>query len=606
MIGQIVGNYKILQALGEGGVGMVYKGVDTMLDREVAVKVLRPELASQTSVVERFRSEAVTLAKLSHPNIATLFSLFRHGSDLIMVMEFVRGESLETIVQRRGKLSAEEAIPFFCQALDGINHAHEVGIIHRDIKPSNMILTENGTLKVLDFGIARLLGSSRMTRVGNIIGTLEYMSPEQVRGEDTDARSDIYALGMMLYELLTGRLPFETENEFALMKMQTEQMPVAPRQLNGDIPPEVEAAIMRAVAKNPAERFQNAGEFLQTLLEIDLPLSSVNQFGLASLYQAKMRTRPSKPGLHPTAPISHETPITSPTNQPTEVLRHSAIGFSENETKHFPTENATLELPANVEKTAEATAILPPNLGNTSEATAILNQNQIPIQPREIKQTRLGQAANQPMPNSVIKETRLDAGVNRMPPKAEIKQTRLGAVDTAMAIQTDAPKSFFERLTWIHYTVAGVAVAALFGAIGLTAVGAYIFSGGGNSAANQTVVKEEPKTATNTAPKIEETKTDNVAAPPVTQSDAPAFDRLPQPVNPNDVPTGGDTAKTAPKETKPDTSSGAKKTTPKETAPPDTTIKKPVSPPKPNTPAPRPNTPAPRPVTGSTPDLTDN
>lgn len=266
MIGRIIGNYKIEQKIGEGGMGAVYRGVDTMLDREVAIKALRPELTSQESVVERFRAEAVTLAKLNHPNIATLYTMFRQGEELYMVQEFVRGETLDTILQRRGALAAEEAIPVFTQVLDGIDHAHELGIVHRDIKPANMMLTEKGTLKVLDFGIARLLGSARMTRAGNIIGTLEYMAPEQVRGQETDARSDIYSLGMMLYEILTGVLPFQTENEFELMKMQTEQMPQRPRDINPAISVEVQEAILTAIAKNPDERFQTAGEFRETLL----------------------------------------------------------------------------------------------------------------------------------------------------------------------------------------------------------------------------------------------------------------------------------------------------------------------------------------------------
>lgn len=267
MIGKVIGNYKIEKKLGEGGMGAVYQGVDTMLDREVAIKALRPELASQTAIVDRFRSEAVTLAKLNHPNIATLYTMFRHGEELYMVIEFVRGETLDGILQKRGALPAEEVIPVFCQILDGIDHAHELGVIHRDIKPANMMLTEKGTLKVLDFGIARLLGSARMTRAGNIIGTLEYMAPEQVKGAETDARSDIYALGMMLYEVLTGKTPFDTDNEFELMKLQTESMPTPPRELNSEIPEEVEAAIMRAIQKDPDERFQTAGEFRETLLD---------------------------------------------------------------------------------------------------------------------------------------------------------------------------------------------------------------------------------------------------------------------------------------------------------------------------------------------------
>ena len=267
MIGQVIGTYKIQRKLGEGGMGAVYMGVDTMLDREVAIKALRPELARQTAIVERFRSEAVTLAKLNHPNIATLYSLFRQGDELYMVLEYVRGETLDQILARRGALPTEEVIPVFCQILDGINHAHEYGIIHRDIKPANMMLTESGVLKVLDFGIARLLGTNRMTRAGNIIGTLEYMAPEQVKGLETDARSDTYALGMMLYEVLTGRTPFDTENEFELMRLQTENLPPLPRSIVPSIPESVEDAIMRSIQKDPEERFQTAGDFREFLLD---------------------------------------------------------------------------------------------------------------------------------------------------------------------------------------------------------------------------------------------------------------------------------------------------------------------------------------------------
>ena len=295
MIGQIVGNYKIEEKLGEGGMGAVYKGVDTMLDREVAIKVLRPELTSQTAVVERFRSEAVTLAKLNHPNIATLYSLFRNGNELFMVLEFVRGETLDNILQRRGALPAEEAIPVFSQVLDGIDHAHELGVVHRDIKPANMMLTEKGTLKVLDFGIARLLGSARMTRAGNIIGTLEYMAPEQVKGQETDGRSDIYALGMMLYEVLTGKLPFQTENEFELMMLQTEKMPPSPREINPAIPEEVAEAIMKAIQKNPDDRFQTAGEFRGLLLEAGFGTQG-HMHGITGTHK-KPSTYPSRPAL---------------------------------------------------------------------------------------------------------------------------------------------------------------------------------------------------------------------------------------------------------------------------------------------------------------------
>jgi serine/threonine-protein kinase len=324
MIGQVFGNYKVTQKLGEGGMGEVFRGVDMMLEREVAIKFLRPELASQAQVVERFRSEAVTLAKLQHPNIATLYSFMRQGDSFVMVLEFVRGVTLDHVIQQRGAIPVESAIPIFCQMLDGIQEAHSEGIIHRDIKPANMMLTDKGTLKVLDFGIARILGTARMTRQGNIIGTIEYMSPEQVRGFETDARSDIYSLGMLLYEMLTARCPFDIQNEFELMKAQIEQYPVPPRQLNPAIPEVVEQAIWRSIAKDPAQRFQSAAEFRAFLLNAGfaapgrmepLAVGDPNAFGTRPFTQppssyppSPFLTTPMQPGLHPQSQPGAGTP----------------------------------------------------------------------------------------------------------------------------------------------------------------------------------------------------------------------------------------------------------------------------------------------------------
>ena len=266
MIGHVVGSYKITEKIGEGGMGAVFKGIDLMLEREVAIKMLRPELASQPQVVERFRSEAVTLAKLNHPNIATLFSFLRQGEDFFMAMEFVRGQTLENLIRRSGAMPFDRAIGLFCQALEGIDHAHRMGIVHRDIKPANMMLTESGTLKVMDFGIARVLGTSRMTKQGNIVGTIEYMSPEQVRGLETDARSDIYSLGILLYEMVTGRVPFFSDSEFDLMRMQIDNAPQPPRVFAATIPQNIEQAIMKALAKKIEARFQSAADFRNVLL----------------------------------------------------------------------------------------------------------------------------------------------------------------------------------------------------------------------------------------------------------------------------------------------------------------------------------------------------
>lgn len=266
MIGQIIGTYRIEQKIGEGGMGAVFRGHDLMLEREVAIKALRPELARQPELVARFRSEAVTLAKLNHSHIATLYNFLRHGEDYFMVMEFVRGKTLDKVIRQSGAMDIERAVRLFCQALEGIAHAHALGVIHRDIKPANLMVAANDEVKVMDFGIARVLGTARQTKTGRLIGTLEYMSPEQMRGAETDARSDIYSLGILLYEMLTGRVPFQADSDYELMRAQVEQEPLPPRECKGEIPLAVEATILQALAKDPAARFQSAAEFRSTLI----------------------------------------------------------------------------------------------------------------------------------------------------------------------------------------------------------------------------------------------------------------------------------------------------------------------------------------------------
>ncbi|MCW5966923.1 MAG: serine/threonine protein kinase [Blastocatellales bacterium] len=265
MIGSVIGNYEIRNKVGEGGMGAVYRGVDTALEREVAIKVLRPELYNTPQLAERFHSEAIALARLNHPNIATLYTYLRYGEQSMMVMEFVRGETLEALLRRVGALSVESTIALFGQALDGLSHAHAQGIVHRDLKPANLMLTTTGVVKVMDFGIARIAGGGRMTRTGRLIGTLEYMSPEQVRGLETDSRSDIYSLGIVLYQMLTGQVPFKSDSDYELMRAHIESAPTPPRELAPNLPPVVESLILRALAKNPVDRFQSVAEFRTAL-----------------------------------------------------------------------------------------------------------------------------------------------------------------------------------------------------------------------------------------------------------------------------------------------------------------------------------------------------
>lgn len=265
MIGDVIGNYRIVRKLGQGGMGTVYQAVDTMLEREVAIKLLRRELAGETELAERFRTEAIILARLNHPNIATLYGLTREGAQLLMVMEFVRGETLDRIVKRDGRVAPRTAAGWACQVLDAMAYAHRRGVVHRDIKPPNLMVTEEDIIKVMDFGIARVLGSAHQTQLGHVVGTASYMAPEQIRGQEVDGRTDLYALGIVLYQLVTGLRPFRGNDEFAVMTAQINDRPVPPSELADAIPPWLDDAVLRALEKQPSDRFQDATSFRQVL-----------------------------------------------------------------------------------------------------------------------------------------------------------------------------------------------------------------------------------------------------------------------------------------------------------------------------------------------------
>jgi serine/threonine-protein kinase len=258
---QTIGNYHIIDTIGEGGMGIVYKAEDVTLERIVAIKALRPALLSDAEIGARFIREAKILAKLSHSNIVTLYTLVQDEGRLYLAMEYVEGETVKEIIAASGAMTFVRYLALFQQVLEGVGYAHSKGIIHRDIKPGNIMVTQSGTVKITDFGIAKVPGDLRMTASGTRMGTIPYMSPEQINGKPPSFASDIYSLGVTLYEMVTGRTPFRADSEYTLMKLIVEQDAPSPRESCPSVPPHIEKAVVRAISKSPFDRFQSADEF---------------------------------------------------------------------------------------------------------------------------------------------------------------------------------------------------------------------------------------------------------------------------------------------------------------------------------------------------------
>lgn len=275
MIGNTLGNYQIIQKIGQGGVGEVWKAVDLSLHREVALKILRPDLAARSDVVARFRSEALTLARLNHPNVATIHGFHTEGGVPFIVMEYIPGQTLHMIVRGFGPMQSERALPLFFQILDAVQHAHDSGIVHRDLKASNVMMNHLGVIKMLDLGLARVLGTAHLTQGLHSLGTPSWMAPEQIRGEEADVRTDVYALGLLLYWLLTARLPFEGDNAYLLQRAHLEESPPSPRSFTPGLSETIDKTILRSLAKERSERFPNVAELRRALGEGFVPQNTV-------------------------------------------------------------------------------------------------------------------------------------------------------------------------------------------------------------------------------------------------------------------------------------------------------------------------------------------
>ena len=269
MEGNIVGKYKIIRLIGEGGMASVYEAEHEMLGTKVAIKVLNPILSANAQIKERFRNEAKLMASLDHPNITKVIDFDEQPQQLSIVMEFLNGEDLNDKIKRNGPLTEKEITDVFSQTLSAFQYAHEKGIVHRDIKPSNIFILKNGHVKILDFGIAKLFGQgNEMTQTGTQMGTPIYMSPEQVKADKSiDHRSDIYSLGITFFELVTGKVPFEGNNQITVAMRHIKEKFPSPRQWIPSTPRAIERIILKACRKNPLDRYRTVLEFQKEIKE---------------------------------------------------------------------------------------------------------------------------------------------------------------------------------------------------------------------------------------------------------------------------------------------------------------------------------------------------
>lgn len=273
MIGhELAGRYKIIERIGGGGMALVYKAQDILLNRNVAIKVLRQQFVHDEEFIRRFRREAQSAASLSHPNVVSIYDVGQEEDVHYIVMEYIEGQNLNEIIKERAPLQIEEAVRIATQICDALGHAHHNQIIHRDIKPHNILIGRNGRVKVTDFGIARAVTSTTITQTGSVVGSVHYFSPEHAKGVVTGEKSDLYSLGIVLYQMLTARLPFLGESPISVALKHLQEEFDEPREVNSLIPQSVENIILKSMRKNPEERYQSAEEMMDDLETCLLPM----------------------------------------------------------------------------------------------------------------------------------------------------------------------------------------------------------------------------------------------------------------------------------------------------------------------------------------------
>ncbi len=271
------GRYEIIEELGEGGMGKVYRVEDKKIKEEIALKLINPEIAGDKKTIERFSNELKFARKIGHRNVCRMYDLGEEGKTHYITMEYVPGENLKGMIRMMGQLSPGQAISIAKHVCEGLAEAHRLGVIHRDLKSSNIMVDKDGNARIMDFGIARSLQAKGITGAGVMIGTPEYTSPEQVDGKETDQRSDIYSLGVILYEMMTGRLPFKGDTSLSIALKHKTETPSDPRQFNVQIPEALSQAILRCMEKNKESRYQSAEELLSELGKIEERISTAER-----------------------------------------------------------------------------------------------------------------------------------------------------------------------------------------------------------------------------------------------------------------------------------------------------------------------------------------